>query len=110
MGKRLPCSWCRALKWIEEPPGMCWSGCQVQHRLSSGAGGKAPFIDEAITPDNPHQQRQLAKSSPPPDMLQVLVWIPFDKQGGSLIRSYSVPNPNTVRGLGPPSHSPSSAS
>ncbi|GFU33076.1 hypothetical protein NPIL_512211 [Nephila pilipes] len=30
IGKRLSCLWCHALKLIEEPPGMCCSGDQVQ--------------------------------------------------------------------------------
>ncbi|XP_074108441.1 uncharacterized protein LOC141533449 [Cotesia typhae] len=30
IGKRLPCIYCRALKWMDEPPEMCCSGGQVQ--------------------------------------------------------------------------------
>ncbi|GFR22420.1 ATP-dependent DNA helicase [Trichonephila clavata] len=30
LGPRLPCSWCRALKWKDETQGMCCSGGKVQ--------------------------------------------------------------------------------
>ncbi|GFQ98607.1 ATP-dependent DNA helicase [Trichonephila clavata] len=32
LGPRLPCSWCRALKWKDETQGMCCSGGKVQLR------------------------------------------------------------------------------